>query len=64
MENFELCINFAQCIINSKIHEPKCSEMLRARGRLTVLGSWLMLINLAHWGGKRKTCNWGLFLSE
>lgn len=48
MENFELCTNFAQCIINSKIREPKCSEVLRARESLTVLGSWLMLINVAH----------------
>lgn len=48
MENFELFTNFAQCIINSKIHEPKCSEVLRARESLTVLGLWLMLINVAH----------------
>lgn len=48
MENFELGTNFAQCITNSKIHEPTCSEVLRPRGSLTVLGLSLMLISVAH----------------
>lgn len=57
MENFELCTNFALCIISSKIYEPKCSEVLRARESLTVLASWLMLITVAQGGRKGKTCN-------